>query len=275
MAFTKSAHMHESGLPDSPERHEEELAEVSRALKNRRAALGLSAEDVAAALRVKSRYIEAMETNQWENLAHLYLIGYVKTYASYLHLDDAPLTAAVKRWQEKEHPYTLVVRDAGREKERKEYVAHGKTIPRASAALFIAPLLLAGGYWSYSHFLEKPPSSRVRASVSPGASRHASDKKALTTGAQKDASSAPKRKKAGKSKNYIIHSGEYAAVKVYDDHDKLRDEMRLTPGEAYFLTLPDGGYVLSSGDASLVDVYSDDMSVRLGDIGMLQAKKHD
>ena len=249
------------------------LTEASKTLKNRRNATGLSVEDVAGALRVKTHYIESIDSGDWNSLSHLYIIGYVRSYAALLSLPDEEIVAAVKAWQAGDKRFDLIIRDSGKEEARKEHIAHSKSIPKASGALFVVPLLLGLCYFAYTEFTA--PEKVSIASTLPEVNQESTQnsiENVIDAPTQSNVATAHHIDPQEPS-NYIIHAGESAALKVFDHDDRLQDEMRLTPGEAYFLTLPQGGYVKATGNAALVDVYTDDMGKKLGNIGMLYSRR--
>jgi cytoskeleton protein RodZ len=75
-----------------------EAARLGEELRDARMALGLSVEDVAAALRIRRVYLAALEDGRVRDLpAPAYAIGFVRSYARALGLDDDDL---VRRFRE-------------------------------------------------------------------------------------------------------------------------------------------------------------------------------
>ncbi len=61
---------------------------VGDILKNKRLETGKSIEEISDYLRIKSQYLLALEENKFNNLpGSAYVIGFIKSYASYLNLD--------------------------------------------------------------------------------------------------------------------------------------------------------------------------------------------
>ncbi len=61
---------------------------IGDVLKNKRLETGKSIEEISDYLRIKSQYLLALEENKFNNLpGSAYVIGFIKSYASYLKLD--------------------------------------------------------------------------------------------------------------------------------------------------------------------------------------------
>ncbi|HNA05291.1 MAG TPA: helix-turn-helix transcriptional regulator, partial [Rhodocyclaceae bacterium] len=81
-----------------PEVGDEERADFSpgAALRSARVARGLSVEEVAHALKLAPRQIEAIEADAFDRLRGLtFARGFVRNYARHLGLDAEPLVAAI------------------------------------------------------------------------------------------------------------------------------------------------------------------------------------
>jgi cytoskeleton protein RodZ len=62
--------------------------EIGASLREARLRRGLSAEDVQKAIRIRDRYLTALEEEQWELLpGTAYVKGFLRTYAEFLGLD--------------------------------------------------------------------------------------------------------------------------------------------------------------------------------------------
>jgi cytoskeleton protein RodZ len=68
------------------------LAEIGSTLRDARTARGLSIEQVAQDTRISARFLEALESERFDSLpAPVYVRGFLRSYATYLRLDPAPL----------------------------------------------------------------------------------------------------------------------------------------------------------------------------------------
>ncbi|HET7566481.1 MAG TPA: RodZ domain-containing protein [Gaiellaceae bacterium] len=64
------------------------MFEIGPSLREARARRGLSAEDVQKAIRIRDRYLHALEEERWELLpGDAYVKGFLRTYAEFLGLD--------------------------------------------------------------------------------------------------------------------------------------------------------------------------------------------
>ncbi len=115
---------------------------VGRILRRAREREGLDIADVAEALRIRSDYLQAIERSEFERLpGATYAIGFVRSYAGFLELDDEEIVrrfkqevAGLNRTQDLSFP---------------EPVNEGKVPGRA--LLIVSVLLIAAAYggWSY------------------------------------------------------------------------------------------------------------------------------
>ena len=70
---------------------------VGNILKRKRKELKLSLDDVSSYLKIKKFYLEAIENNEFNNLpGNTYVIGFIKSYASFLKLDQKMLVELYK-----------------------------------------------------------------------------------------------------------------------------------------------------------------------------------
>ncbi|GEM_PF-3284502 len=63
--------------------------DIGRTLRESRESMGISVKDVADALRIRARYIEALENGENDKLpGEVYQKGYMKSYAKFLQMED-------------------------------------------------------------------------------------------------------------------------------------------------------------------------------------------
>jgi len=68
---------------------------IGETLKTKREALGLDLKQIAASLRIRYDYLQALEEDSFEKLpAEVYIKGYVREYALLLGIDPEPLIAS-------------------------------------------------------------------------------------------------------------------------------------------------------------------------------------
>lgn len=76
---------------------EAELMTVGQELKAARARLGMSLSDLAAETRVPMRHLESIEKSEFSALpGHTYTIGFVRSYARAVSLDDIAIVNALR-----------------------------------------------------------------------------------------------------------------------------------------------------------------------------------
>ncbi|MBL6457271.1 helix-turn-helix domain-containing protein [Belnapia sp. T6] len=121
-----------------PEPAAEEAARLGEELRDARAALGLSVEDVAASLRIRPPYLLALEEGRVRDLpAPAYAVGFVRSYARALGL---PEDEVVRRFREASGPVV----------QRKTDLVFPEPVPErgvpAGAVILVGALLTVGAY---------------------------------------------------------------------------------------------------------------------------------
>jgi cytoskeletal protein RodZ len=78
-------------------------------LKKRREELGLAIKDVSELLKLKPEYLSSIEEDRFEQLpVAVYTIGYIRCYASYLHVDPEPILAFYSGHLSHPQPPTII-----------------------------------------------------------------------------------------------------------------------------------------------------------------------
>ena len=74
-----------------------DIGTIGQKLKSAREAKGVSVSEAAASTKILSKFIEAMEDDNFEKLsAPIYVKSFVRLYAKYLNLDPLPLIEGLK-----------------------------------------------------------------------------------------------------------------------------------------------------------------------------------
>jgi cytoskeletal protein RodZ len=74
-----------------------DIGTIGQKLKSAREAKGVSVSEAAASTKILSKFIEAMEDDNFEKLsAPVYVKSFVRLYAKYLNLDPLPLIEGLK-----------------------------------------------------------------------------------------------------------------------------------------------------------------------------------
>jgi transcriptional regulator with XRE-family HTH domain len=81
------------------------LPSIGEALRSAREAQGKSVEDAAAATRIRSSYLEALEQEHFEQLGgNVYAKGFLRSYARFLGVDPDPLLDAYRAQERPDAP---------------------------------------------------------------------------------------------------------------------------------------------------------------------------
>jgi cytoskeleton protein RodZ len=125
-------------------------------LKRERELRGVSLDEVSGATKINTKYLEALETEQWDRLPHgFFARGFIRTIARYLGMNEDSLISEYALVT-KDHPtVTVWVQDL--ERPRKPWK------PIAVAALFVA-ILAAGGWLAakrWGHIAHTDAKARV------------------------------------------------------------------------------------------------------------------
>lgn len=100
------------------------VEDVGTQLKEQRKKLGLSLEDAARQTRIRIFQLECLENNRFSELpGPVYVIGFIKVYASYLGLDSGPLLAMMENYSDEAahhviQPIAVVRHQPGRSAKR-------------------------------------------------------------------------------------------------------------------------------------------------------------
>jgi transcriptional regulator with XRE-family HTH domain len=113
-------------------------------LKREREMRGVSLEEISAATRISTRFLEALEKEQWDQLpGGVFRRGFIRSVARFLGLDGDALISE----------YELQTKDIPRDHAA---TAYSSDIPRnyrpAAAAVAILAALLVGGWFAYKHY---------------------------------------------------------------------------------------------------------------------------
>jgi cytoskeletal protein RodZ len=112
-------------------------------LRRERELRGVSLEEIAAATRISTRFLEALENEQWDRLpGGAFNRGFIRSIARFLGIDEDGLVS--------EYAYERTSVDGIRS------THHTEKIPRAWGSvllvLLVAGLAVAGGSWVFAHF---------------------------------------------------------------------------------------------------------------------------
>lgn len=122
---------------------------IGEKLRKARLEKGITYEDVVKDTKIRARYLQALEEEDWDAFpGNVYLKGFLRTYSNYLGLNDAEFIEQIKGIGIKEPEILNVpqkIEIPGRPR-RKMGIVYG----------IIALLLLAAFQYTYTHYFNKP-----------------------------------------------------------------------------------------------------------------------
>jgi cytoskeletal protein RodZ len=131
-------------------------------LKREREMRGVSLEEIAAATRISTRFLAALESERWDELpGGVFNRGFIRSIARFLGLDEDALVAE----------YALETKD--RPEPRVIALQTPSAMPRswqpAIVAVLAVILIVVGGWFTYKHFGPSIAAHLHRRSVAPAA----------------------------------------------------------------------------------------------------------
>ena len=130
----------------------EQLGQILRA---RRESLGLTVEDIEERTKIRKRYIEALESGQWDVLpGRVYARGFVRSYAEVLGLDGSEL---LEKYVDGGDPGSV---EQGTKAESPSLTSEGRSANRKPAARMVEPRSLNEIERTRSRAHERPERSR-------------------------------------------------------------------------------------------------------------------
>ena len=168
------------------------MFQIGDSLREARTRRGLTADDVQKGIRIRERYLTALEEERWEMLpGEAYTKGFLRTYAEFLGLDgqlyvDEYNSRERRRDEEPLVPETLAPRPR----------APGAALRTVAGALVLAAAVGGLAAWrlagSSSPHTAQQASSGAAAAAAPAPVVKAKPKKASTTATTVAAAAAPK-----------------------------------------------------------------------------------
>jgi cytoskeleton protein RodZ len=146
---------------------------IGEQLSTARRALGLSAADAAAALRIRAMFVDALEREDWSTIGEfVYVRGFLKNYARLLGLDPAPLTEQLAQDYRPEafapRPSAEGFANSGLASARSESALNARFIPWVLGSLTaVATVLVIMVVVSLLGLFSHPSSSVTQPAVAP------------------------------------------------------------------------------------------------------------
>jgi len=131
------------------------MLSVGKLLKDARERKKISLLDVEKRIKVRERFIRALEEDKWNIFtSRIYIIGILKNYARFLELDEHKVLAFFRR------EYERIEEIKFKKKVSTSYLSSDSKKTIIAGFIFVCMLLV--GYFSYQLFLYfKPPSVQI------------------------------------------------------------------------------------------------------------------
>jgi transcriptional regulator with XRE-family HTH domain len=155
------------------------MLSVGEILRNEREKKGLTLAEVEKAIKVREKFLHAIEQNDWKPFtSKIYITGIIKNYAHFLHLDGDKLTAFFRREYERKEEVKFKKRVSGK------YFAPATR--RYTILGIIAIFVIFSFYFGYQLYLFlSPPKVFI---VSPRKTNFTDDRVTVIGKTEKDAS---------------------------------------------------------------------------------------
>jgi len=128
------------------------MESLGEKLKTTRNEKGLSLDQISKDTNISIRYLEAMEMENFEIFpGEPYVLGFIRSYGSYLDLDVTKLISLYKAFRIQEQPIP------------KELIKEQPKLPKFLIPLFIILIVIGGGGYGIYYFIKNRPAAPVQA----------------------------------------------------------------------------------------------------------------
>jgi cytoskeleton protein RodZ len=225
-------------------------------LRDARARLGLTLDSAAARTRIRRDYLEALETMDPRGLpSRAYCVGYLRTYAQFLSLDETAIVDQFKREVDTQTGRAIPTAP----KEKREI-----KLPRGAFGAVLILTGVAGIAWWYANtasgegaFADVPPP--------PDAELSLLEDDALANGARNWSVGDVWRDLPAPgttTEEVVLQASAPTWLEVRDGSGRLLFSRELAAGERY-RALSEDGLTVTTADAGLVEVFVDGQSFGL------------
>ena len=225
-------------------------------LREARGRLGLTLDSAAARTRIRRDYLEALETMDPRGLpSRAYCIGYLRTYAQFLELDDASIVEQFKHEADTQTGRATPTAP----KEKREI-----KLPRGAFGALLILAAVGGVAWWYANtasgegaFADVPPP--------PDSELSMLQNEALANGANRWSVDDVWRDlppPGAVTEEVVLQASQATWLEVRDASDRLLFSRELGAGERY-RALSEEGLTVTAADAGLIEVFVDGTSYGL------------
>ena len=229
------------------------MFEIGGSLREARLKRNLTPADVQKAIRIRDRYLQALEEERWELLpGDAYVKGFLRTYADYLGLDGSLYVEEYNsRFARPDEPQLVPERFA-----RSNGLFAGIGFLRPLAAVGVIVLIVAGiaafAAWQLSDSSagKRGTPGTTSAGTTTTSSHHTATKKHTTTKSHHVAAALPTRAVVAASRGNCwlwVRSGSANGPTVY--------EATLLQGKTLPIDLKHGPVWIDMGDPTSIDVH--------------------
>ncbi|MFC4293427.1 helix-turn-helix domain-containing protein [Sphingorhabdus arenilitoris] len=235
---------------EAPENHEFAFQTVGEKLKEERERRGWSLETVAEKTRIPMRHLESIEKSQYAKMpGSTYMIGFSRSYAKAVELDDAQLIAQLRG----------ELSDAGLSGHHipsQDYEpADPTSVPSktlAWTAAIIAILIIAGFFIWRNSITSDPVAAPVEDNAAAAETAPAPDAAAPATTAADG--------------QVVITATDNVWIKIYDADNKRLFEAEMKPGQSYNVPKDANGPMIVTGRPDMLKITVDGAAIApLGD----------
>lgn len=231
-------------------------------LRDARARLGLTLDSAAARTRIRRDYLEALETMDPRGLpSRAYCVGYLRTYAQFLSLDENAIVDQFKREVDTQTGRATPTAP----KEKREI-----KLPRGAFGAVLILAGVAGIAWWYANtssgegaFADVPPPPDAELSLLETDTVTAGTRNWSVGDVWRDLP-AP----GSTTEEVVLRASQATWLEVRDGSGRLLFSRELGAGERY-RALSEDGLTVTASDAGLIEVFVDGQSFGLlGEPGM-------
>lgn len=239
-------------------------AEIGTLLREERERKELNTSSIARELKIRKKYLDEIEAGNFETLPCrlIYVVGFIKAYASYLGFDANEI---VENYKEEEENKVVESEFKFPEMNNKSMVPH-KSIMVAS----IVVAMVAYSYFNKQYEIDGIFKETIeKISVQYNKYMHQYTDSSVF-GKRKSLSTSSNKNIVKVRSRAVLLAKDSTLIRIYDKKGKFIAEENLQAGDTYFV--PDReDLIVSTGDANAIEVFSDnEQQSFLGTLGQIK-----
>lgn len=225
------------------------LEEIGNSLKKARHEKGYEIEEVSKQLKIRSRYIEALEQGNIKEVeSEIYLIGYLKSYSKWLGLNYDDLTSTLKDSTNKFSPPSKLSDSAS----KAGIKSNRKNFPTKTILIFCLIItVISYAIWHRNYFKDKEIKFNLPFI----------GKDNLNNTSQAD------KKTAQSVKKFVLFARKKSKIQIIDKEGNVKSEQLLSKDDAFFIS-KSKGFAIIIDNENAVEAFTDDKDATfLGSLG--------